>query len=117
METRRNPMSRAVFTFLPALALLALPLAAQEAPKRSAVWEANCSVCHGDDGRGRTEEGLKKKARDLSDPKWQASVSDGRLASSIKRGRDKMPPFGRKVSDEQVKALVAEIRALPKQGS
>ena len=102
---------------LPALALLALPLAAEEPPKRSAVWDANCSVCHGDDGRGRTEEGLKKRARDLADPKWQASVSDGRLTSSIKRGHDKMPAFGRKLSDEQVKALVAEIRALVKQGS
>jgi cytochrome c oxidase cbb3-type subunit 3 len=102
---------------LAALALLALPLAAQEPPKRSAVWEANCSVCHGDDGRGQTEEGRKKRARDLSDPKWQASVSDGRLTSSIKRGHDRMPAFGRKLSGEQVKALVAEIRALPKKGS
>lgn len=102
---------------LPALALLALPLAAQDPPKRSAAWEANCSVCHGDDGRGQTEEGRKKRARDLADPKWQASVSDGRLTSSIKRGYDKMPAFGRKLSDEQVKALVAEIRALPKKGS
>jgi cytochrome c oxidase cbb3-type subunit 3 len=102
---------------LPALALLTLPLAAQEPPKRSALWEANCSVCHGDDGRGQTEEGLKKRARNLSDPKWQESVSDGRLTSSIKRGHDKMPAFGRKLTDEQVKALVAEIRALAKQGS
>ena len=100
-----------------ALALLALPLAAQEPQKRSAVWDANCTVCHGDDGRSQTEEGKKKKARDLADPKWQASVSDGRLTSSIQRGRDKMPAFGRKLSEEQVKALVAEIRALVKQGS
>jgi mono/diheme cytochrome c family protein len=102
---------------LAAFALLSLPLAAQEPPKRSAVWDGNCSVCHGDDGRGQTEEGLKKKARNLTDPKWQASVSDGRLTSSIQRGRDRMPAFGRKLSGEQVKALVAEIRALAKQGS
>ena len=102
---------------LAALALATLPLAAQEPPKRSAAWEANCSVCHGDDGRGQTEEGRKKRARDLADPKWQASVSDGRLTSSIQRGHDKMPAFGRKLSEEQVKALVAEIRALVKQGS
>ena len=102
---------------LAAAALLALPLVAQEPPKRSAVWEANCSVCHGDDGRAQTEEGLKKRARNLSDPKWQESVSDGRLTSSIKRGHDKMPAFGRKLSDEQVKALLAEIRALVKKGS
>lgn len=98
---------------LPALALLALPLAAQEPPKRSAAWMEYCSVCHGEDGHARTEEGLKKKARNLADAKWQESVSDGRLASSIKRGHDKMPPFGRKLTDEQIRALVAEIRTLP----
>lgn len=102
---------------LPALALLALPLAAQEPAKRSALWEANCSVCHGDDGRGQTEEGLKKRARNLADAKWQESVSDGRLESSIKRGHDRMPAFGKKLSGEQVKALVAEVRALAKKGS
>jgi cytochrome c oxidase cbb3-type subunit 3 len=108
-------MKRALL--LPALALLALPLAAQEPLKRSAAWEANCTVCHGGDGRGRTEEGIKRNARNLADPKWQESVSDDRLASSIKRGRDKMPAFGRKISEEQVKALVAEIRSLVKKGS
>jgi cytochrome c oxidase cbb3-type subunit 3 len=109
-------MKRTVL-LLPALALLALPLSAQEPPKRSATWEGYCSVCHGDDGRAQTEEGLKKKARNLADAKWQATVSDGRLESSIKRGHDKMPAFGKKLSEEQVKALVAEIRSLVKQGS
>lgn len=101
---------------LPALALLALPVSAQE-PKRSATWEGYCSVCHGPDGRSQTEEGQKKKARNLADAKWQATVSDGRLESSIKRGHDRMPAFGKKLSEEQIKALVAEVRALAKQGS
>jgi len=108
-------MKRALL--LPAITLLALPLAAQEPLKPSAVWEANCTVCHGGDGHGRTEEGLKRNARNLADAKWQESVSDGRLSSSIKRGHDKMPAFGRKLSEEQVKALVAEIRSLVKKGS
>ncbi len=102
---------------LAVFALLSLPLAAAEPAKRSAAWEANCTVCHGDDGRGQTEEGLKKRARNLADPKWQATVSDGRLTSSIQRGHDRMPAFGRKLSAEQVKALVEEIRALAKPGS
>jgi mono/diheme cytochrome c family protein len=102
---------------LAAFAFLSLPLAAQEPAKRSALWDANCTVCHGDDGRSQTEEGQKKRARNLADPKWQASVSDGRLTSSIQRGHDRMPAFGRKLNAEQVKALVAEIRALVKQGS
>lgn len=83
-----------------------------EGPGRSSTWESYCTVCHGSDGKSNTEEGKKRNARDLTDARWLASVSDSRLAGSIRRGRDKMPAFGRKLSDEQVKALVAEIRAL-----
>ena len=97
------------------LLALAAPVLAQDPPKRSALWTSYCTVCHGDDGKAATEEGKKKGARDLTDPKWQAAVSDDRLASSIRRGRDKMPPFGRKLNEEQVKALVAEVRSLAPQ--
>lgn len=91
--------------------LLAGPMRA-EGPGRSSTWEAYCTVCHGSDGKSNTEEGKKRNARDLTDPRWLASVSDSRLEGSIRRGRDKMPAFGRKLSNEQIKALVAEIRAL-----
>jgi cytochrome c oxidase cbb3-type subunit 3 len=79
---------------------------------RSPAWETYCSVCHGSDGKSNTEEGRKRRARNLTEARWLASVSDARLEGSIRRGRDRMPAFGRKLSDEQVKALVAEIRAL-----
>ena len=94
-----------------AAALLAAPALAQE-PKRSPAWESFCAGCHGMDGKATTEEGKKKKARDLTDARWQGSVSDDRLASSIRRGRENMPSFGKKLNDEQVKALVVEIRSL-----
>jgi cytochrome c oxidase cbb3-type subunit 3 len=102
---------------LPALlALLALPLAAQTPPKRSAAWESSCTPCHGADGRGRTAEGIERRARDLTDAKWQATVSDDRLASSIRRGRGRMPPFGRKLTGAEIRALVEEVRSLAKKG-
>ncbi|MCL4807767.1 MAG: c-type cytochrome [Thermoanaerobaculia bacterium] len=98
-------------TLILGAALAAGPLLGEE-PVRSATWEAYCTVCHGVDGRGETEEGKKKKARNLADPRWLATVSDGRLESSVRRGRDRMPAFGKKLTDEQIKALVAEVRAL-----
>lgn len=92
--------------------LLAAHVLAQEPPKRSAAWETYCVVCHGPDGKANTEEGKKKMARNLADARWQSTVSDSRLEASIKRGRDKMPSFGRKLTEDQIKALVAEVRAL-----
>lgn len=102
---------------LPALlALLATP-AGREAPrKRSAAWESSCAPCHGTDGRARTAEGMERRARDLTDPAWQATVSDDRLAFSVRRGRGKMPPFGRKLTDAEIRALVEEVRGLAKKG-
>jgi len=100
-----------------ALLLAAVPAsgtARAEGDGRSAAWTAYCTPCHGSDGRSDTEEGRKRKARNLADSRWLATVSDSRLESSIRRGRDQMPAFGRKLTPEQVKALVAEIRSLPR---
>ncbi len=97
-----------------AAVLLALPAppAAAEEPERSALWETHCMVCHGMDGRAETEEGRKKKARNLTDAKWQATVTDERLSRSIHRGHENMPAFGKKLNDAQIKALLVEVRSL-----
>jgi cytochrome c oxidase cbb3-type subunit 3 len=92
--------------------LLGTPALGQEPPKRSAAWEMHCVVCHGVDGKANTDEGKKKGAKNLADARWQATVSDARLEGSVKRGRDKMPAFGKKLTDPQIKSLVEEIRTL-----
>ena len=95
-------------------ALLIAPAAsrAAEAPARSEPFRANCAKCHGEDGKGQTEEGKKKGARDLSNAKWQATISDERMIKSITRGRDMMPAWGKALTPEQIKELVKEVRAL-----
>ena len=104
-----------------ALSVLALSAAAprpgraragRRRPARSELFKANCAKCHGDDGKGQTEEGKKKGARDLSNAKWQATISDERMIRSITRGRDMMPAFGKGPTPEQIKELVKEVRAL-----
>jgi mono/diheme cytochrome c family protein len=113
-DTRRRTGKRTGIGagLLLAAGLLAAGAASGQEPKRSAAWETYCTACHGPDGKAQTEEGKRKGARNLADPRWQATVSDMRLESSIARGRDKMPSFGKKLTEAQVKALVAEVRAL-----
>ena len=82
------------------------------ADDRSETFTTYCVVCHGDDGTGNTEEGKKKGARNLTNAKWQASVDDARLIKSITKGHDKMPAFGKKLSEDEIKALVKEVRSL-----
>jgi len=98
-----------------ALAALLAPgaRAADPAAGRSELWTANCEKCHGADGKGDTEEGKKKGARDLSNAKWQKTISDDRMIRSVTRGRDKMPAFAKVLSEEQIRELIREVRALP----
>jgi mono/diheme cytochrome c family protein len=73
-------------------------------------WEALCAGCHGhlgSDGRlGVPATGV----RDLTDPKWQQSTSDGDIARTIVTGRGRMPSFS--LRKEEVADLTALIRRL-----
>lgn len=95
------------------LALFASPaFAADPAEERSVTFLQYCAFCHGEDGKGKTDEGKKTGARDLTIKKWHESVSDERLQQSITKGRDRMPSFAQKLKPEEIKALVAEVRAI-----
>jgi hypothetical protein len=58
-----------------------------------ATWRRGCISCHGQLGRGDGPQGPMVKARDLSDPVWQASVTDAQIVETITKGRGLMPPF------------------------
>jgi mono/diheme cytochrome c family protein len=82
-------------------------------------WDMNCAQCHGRDGRADTKMGKQVGAMDLTDPKKQASFTDTQAAQAIREGvkangRTTMKPFGGKLSDEEIKALVAYVRSLKK---
>ena len=61
--------------------------------------------------------GRKLSIKDLTDPKIQAGFSDADATKAIKEGvtdngTEKMKAFGSKLSDDDVKALVAYVRTL-----
>jgi mono/diheme cytochrome c family protein len=91
---------------------VALPAPTARAEGRSENFQTYCTPCHGDDGKADTEQGKKKGARDLTKKKWQAKVKDERLIESVTKGRGKMPTFGKKLSEDEIKALVKEVRDL-----
>ena len=77
------------------------------------LYKAKCAMCHGPDGAGKTPAGQKLNVRDLQSPEVQKQ-SDSDLAQVIKQGKGKMPAFGKTLSDDQIKSLVAQIRELVK---
>ena len=78
----------------------------------ASIYNPQCESCHGRDGRGRTRKGRQTHARDMTDASWQNDVSDERLFNSISNGRNKMPAFHKKISQNNIDALVAYVRRM-----
>ena len=78
-----------------------------------------CAKCHGAEGKGDTKMGQKLGCKDFTDAKVQADLKDEAATKAIKEGlksaEDKtlMKPFDT-LTDDEVKALVADVRGLKK---
>jgi cytochrome c6 len=80
----------------------------------NAVYAAKCAICHAKDGRG-LPNWRKKGQPDFTDANWQKSQTDAKIAEGTKNGKGKfMPAFKAKLSDEEIAAVVARIRAFGK---
>src|SRR5215471_7740612 len=99
------------------VSLLAVAISAHAQDGR-ALWTANCTPCHGASGKGDTKMGQTLGAMDLTNASKQSSFSDAQAATAIKNGvkangKTTMKAFP-KLSDADVKALVAYVRTLKK---
>ena len=102
-----------------ALSLLLASSISVRAADAKANWDANCAQCHGKDGKADTKMGKTLNAKDLTDAKVQAEFTDAKATQSIKEGvkengKTTMKAFGGKLSDDEIKALVAYVRTLKK---
>ena len=77
----------------------------------AAIWSQQCASCHGKDGSGNTMMGKKLGVKDYTK---EQGFSDAEAANVIKNGKGKMKGFKAKLSDADVKALVAYVRSLKK---
>ena len=77
------------------------------------TYTAKCKMCHGADGVGETPVGKMAKIVSFKDPSV-VKASDDELRTIIKDGKNKMPSFADKLTDNQVNSLVTYIRTLQK---
>ena len=88
--------------------------------KTERLWKAKCASCHGVDGKGKTEQGLKVDLPDVTQATWQKANTDAKINQKILDGSIKekgavkleMDPYKDKLQPEQVEGLVAFIRSL-----
>lgn len=82
-------------------------------------WKERCAKCHGEDGRGETKMGRKLGIADLAAATVQAKFTDDAAFNAVKAGvtdatgKTTMKPI-EGLADEEIKALVAYVRALKK---
>ena len=90
------------------------PAAPQRRQDGNDLFLKNCAACHGKDGRAKTFKAKFNHARNLTDPAWQASSTDEHIYESILKGKKKMPAFEKKLSKDEIGALVTYVRMLKK---
>ena len=80
----------------------------------AATFKSKCGMCHTPNGSGKTTLGEKLNIRDLRSADVQKR-SDAELATTISKGKNKMPAYEGKLTKEQIDQLVGFVRELGKQ--
>jgi mono/diheme cytochrome c family protein len=80
------------------------------------LFTDNCVLCHGEKGMGDGPgaKTIKVKPANFTDPKLQASETDGSLFWKMTNGRGPMPSWRDTLSDQERWQLVGYIRKLGK---
>ena len=99
--------------------LLALTTASTVAADVKANWEKHCLKCHGADGKGNTKMGKQSGAKDYTDPKVQAELTDEKGIKVMKegiveKGKKRMDPYAEKLNELEMKELLALMRTFKK---
>jgi len=106
------------------LPLLLLPLACGEdrLPEGDArggtvaagrrVFERKCMRCHSPSGDGKTAVAGRFPYANLIDGVWRSEGSAEVIERQIRQGRDPMPKFEGKLTDEEIRQTVAYVREL-----
>jgi mono/diheme cytochrome c family protein len=94
----------AVFALLMSIAVPAF------ASDGAATFKAKCVMCHGADG---TKENPGMGVKSLAGADVQKN-SDADLVAAVTKGKGKMPAYSGKLSDDDIKSVVAFVRTLKK---
>jgi len=98
--------------FALALALAFVPAVCAQGTAE-ATYKAKCAGCHGPDGSANTPAAKALGVRDFQSPEVQKET-DAELVDIITKGKNKMPKYGEKLKDTEIKDLVGYVRMLAK---
>ena len=100
------------------LLLSSMAMAQADPKKAERAWKAKCASCHGQTGKGDTEQGKTLKVEDMSAAAYQSKKDDDLKKAILDGykvdGKEVMPSFKDSVTPEQADALVKYTRTFKK---
>jgi cytochrome c6 len=106
-------LNRRIYTGILTLSLSLASVAVHAQGSGADTYKAKCQMCHGADGLGATPAGKAMKAIPFNSPEILAQ-SDADLIAATKNGKGKMPAYAGKLSDGDIKAVIAYVHTLQK---
>lgn len=76
------------------------------------IYERKCASCHNANGDGNTIVAGHFPYANLIDGRWRSDGSPAAIEAQIRHGRDPMPKFQGKLTDEEIRQTVAYVYAL-----
>ena len=76
-----------------------------------AVYRSNCQMCHGSNGVPNPGISKMMGIKPVTDPEIRKLTSE-EMFIAVKNGKGKMHPFGGKLTDAEIRAVVAYYRSL-----
>jgi mono/diheme cytochrome c family protein len=111
--------TRLMASIAAASVLLSATAMAQADPKKvERAWKSKCASCHGQTGKGDTDQGKQLKVEDMTAAKYQGKKDDDlkkAVLDGVKAdGKEVMPSFKDGLTPEQADALVKYTRTFKK---
>ena len=99
--------------------LVAVPATVVLAADAKTNWTKMCARCHSPDGSGKAPAGKKLGVKDYTTVEGQKFTDEEGLKAILEgtkneAGKETMPAYKDKMSEEDAKALVAYVRSLKK---
>jgi len=96
---------------LAVMLLVSAPAQAQSAGEK--VYKAKCAGCHGPDGTASTAAGKATKTPSICTEE-AAKATDAEWTEVITKGKNKMPAYDKKLTETEIKDVIAYMRSLCK---
>jgi len=116
MLSRMQPHRNRINALLAGIVLVFGAGQSVSAADGEALFAKFCASCHGKDGKAQTPIARKLGVKDLSQSKLTGDEIKKQIVEGKRdeQGKEKMPSFKGKITDDEIKSLVTFVKELRK---